>query len=152
MQSFRRFTLISAFLLSIAVVFGPIQASHAATVSLTLTRTVAPILLLDATGSTQHDGGTISLGSTSIGRFVRSLRVVTGITTFQNTAIVTITLIGLGAAPPQSVTLHGTHDFSAGNQIGGIGASSIAGITGFTWSAAPAGITSDVYTLILNLP
>jgi hypothetical protein len=133
-----------------AMIFGLPAASHAASAVITLTRTTALTNITDAVGITQHDGGTISIGSTVIGRFIRTSRVVTGVTDAQNTAITTINLFGLGTAPTPSLVLIGTHSFDSGNEIGGVGASSIPGLTGSTWSAVPSG--SGVYTLTLNLP
>jgi hypothetical protein len=144
--------LTLVLLLLAGMIFGPIHASYAASVSITLTRTTAVLSAPDVAGTTFHDGGTITFGTTTIGRFIRTIRTVTGITEPQNTGVVTINLIALGTAPSLSVTLVGTHDFSSANELGGIGASSITGLTGFTWSATTGGGPGTVYTLTLNLP
>lgn len=142
--------LTIALLLLVAVLFGSVQASYAANVNLTLTRVASLISIPDAAGSTLVESGTVSSGAIVVGRFVRTIRVVTGVTDAQNTGIVTITLLGLGPAPPLNVTLHGSHSFSSGDDVGGIGAASIPGLTGNLWSLQAGG--SGVSTLTLFLP
>lgn len=144
------FRLMIMLPLFVAVIFGPMQASYAAPVSFTLTRTAPLTSVSDAASSTLYEVGTVSSGGTVVGRFVRTIRTVTGVTEPQNTGIVTITILGLGPAPPPNVTLLGSHDFSSGNNIGGISGSSIPGVTGLTWLLTTVSV--GVYTLTVNLP
>ena len=44
----------------------------------------------------------------------------------QNTAMVWMTLFYFGAKPPENITLHGSHDFDSGAQIGSVSAASTA--------------------------
>ncbi len=135
-----------ALVLFIALIVGPVGASHAAPVTLTLARTTAVTTVTDSAGFTLYDGGTVTLATNIIGRYVRAIRTFNG-SELQNTGIVTITLLGLGAAPPQNVTLFGSHDLTSGSEIGGVGASSVVGLA-TTWSLTT--VSAGVYTLTLG--
>ena len=150
MRNRRMVESTTALVLFIAMVVGPVKA-YASIVHLTLTRTTGLIAVADAAGSTLHEGGTVAnVGGSVIGQYVLTIRTVTRITEQQNAGIVTITLLGIGPSPPPNVALTGAHYFSPGNEIGGIGGSSIPGLTGITWDLIPLGI--GVYRLNLNTP
>ena len=42
----------------------------------------------------------------------------------QNTAMLWVTLFFLKGKPPQNITLHGSHDFNSGGEIGSVSAAS----------------------------
>jgi len=42
----------------------------------------------------------------------------------QNTVMLWVTLFFLGKAPPENITLHGSHDFNSGGEIGSVSAAS----------------------------
>ena len=44
----------------------------------------------------------------------------------QNTAMLWLTLFFLRGAPPENMTLHGSHDFNSGGEIGSVSAASSA--------------------------
>src|SRR5215468_9631838 len=149
MRNCRVSKLSIALVLLTAAVLGPAGASFADPVNLTLTRTNPLVAVSDTAGSTLYESGTMALAGNIVGRFVRTIRTVTGATDAQNTGLVTITLLALGPAPPVNVTLVGSHDFSSGDDIGGISAASIAGLAGATWSLKT--VSASLYTLTLNL-
>ena len=135
-----------SLVLFIALVLGPVHASHAAAINLTLTRTTGTTTVSDAVGSTVHDGGIVTLADNIIGRYVRTIRTLNG-SELQNTGIVTIVLFGLGTYPAPNVTLFGSHDLTSGSEIGGIGASSVLGV-GTIWSLTT--VSAGVYALTLG--
>jgi hypothetical protein len=47
-------------------------------------------------------------------------------TTLENTAMLWITIFFLKAKPPENMTLHGSHDFNSGGEIGSVSAASSA--------------------------
>ena len=63
----------------------------------------------------------------------------------------TLTLFLLGANPPGNLTLQGTHSFDNGHETGGVGASSIPGAAGITWTLLQSA-SSDVSTLTFHVP
>jgi hypothetical protein len=120
----------------------------AAPLSLTLVRTSivynedppgAPLPL----GRTQYDAGDVMFERTKIGEYLRVKDVHAGAI---NTAAVTLTLFfrNPNGGAPLVITLQGSHDFTTGNEIGGISASSIFGAAGF-------GFTYNGVTEILTL-
>ena len=122
-------------------------ASYAAPVTLTFTRTTALSNVSDSVGVWQFDGGTVSNGPTLIGRFARVKRTVGGGgTDSQNTAMLTITIFFLGADPPETVTLQGSHSFNNGQERGSISAASsaFAGAVGITFEGPSEALTFDV--------
>jgi hypothetical protein len=96
---------------------------YAGSASLTLNR-VAFSNVVDSAGLWQHEGGTVFKGTTQIGNYAISRRVTTGGTNAQNTAALTVTIFFLGATPPDSITLQGTHSFSTGGVAGSVSAAS----------------------------
>jgi len=44
----------------------------------------------------------------------------------QNTAMLWVTLFFEGEKPPENITLHGSHDFNSGGEIGSVSAASAA--------------------------
>jgi hypothetical protein len=124
-----------------------IPTVYAAPLTLTLTVINGPNNVTDAAGLWQFDGGEVQLGQTLIGYYARTKRVVTGGTTVQNTAAVTITIFVLGSTPPDNVTLQGAHSFDTGEQSGSVSAAStaFAGLIGITFQATTT-------SLILDLP
>ena len=149
MRNCRVSKLSIALVLLTAAVLGPAGASFADPVNLTLTRTNPLVAVSDTAGSTLYESGTMSLAGEVVGRFIRTIRTVTGATEDQSTGLVTITLIAVGPAPPVNVSLVGSQDFSSGDNIGGISAASIAGLAGATWSLKT--VSATLYTLTLNL-
>jgi hypothetical protein len=122
-------------------------ASHAAPITLTLTRISALTNVNDAAGTWQFDGGTVSSGGTVVGRYARVKRTVLGGgTDTQNTAMLTITIFFLGSTPPQTVTLQGSHSFDNGEERGSISAASsdLAGAVGLTFEGLSTALTFDV--------
>jgi hypothetical protein len=99
------------------------SGAYAGSLSLTLNR-LAFSNVVDAAGLWQHEGGTVLKGATQIGNYAISRRVTTGGTEAQNTAALTVTIFFLGATPPDSITLQGTHSFSTGGVAGSVSAAS----------------------------
>lgn len=118
------------------------NAAHAQ-VTLTLTTTTALTNVVDPAGLWQFDGGTVSLDNDVIGHFARTKRVVTGATSPQNTAALTITIFFLGSDPPENITLQGSHSFNNGQQRGSISGASagIPGAVGTTFQGASNALT-----------
>jgi len=59
-----------------------------------------------------------------VANYATTRRVTIGGTNAQNTAVLSTTLFFLGKKPPENITLQGSHDFSSGNQIGSVSATS----------------------------
>ena len=78
----------------------------------------------DAAGRWQHEGGTARRGTTVVANYATTRRVTNGGTDAQNTAMLTTTLFFTGKSPPENITLHGSHDFNSGNQVGSVSAAS----------------------------
>jgi hypothetical protein len=97
--------------------------AYAGSLSLALNR-VASSNVVDSAGLWQYEGGTVFKGATQIGNYAISRRVTTGGTNAQNTAALTVTIFFLGATPPDSITLQGTHSFSTGGVAGSVSAAS----------------------------
>jgi hypothetical protein len=122
-------------------------ASYAASLTLTLARTSALTNVADPAGTSQYDGGTVSLGGSVIGRYARVKRTVLGGgTDTQNTAMLTITIFMLGSDPPQTVTLQGSHSFNDGEERGSISAASstFRGAVGITFEGPETALTFEV--------
>jgi hypothetical protein len=102
----------------------------------------------DAAGRWQHEGGTALRGTTVIANYATVRRVTNGGTNAQNTAMLTTTLFFTGTTPPENITLQGAHDFSSGNEIGSVSATSGAhsqfrtGSFAYTASTSTLKITS----------
>ncbi len=79
----------------------------------------------DAAGRWQFEGGEAFRGTRKVANYATVRRVTMGGTDEQNTAMLTTTLFFIGrSAPPQNITLQGSHDFSSGNQVGSVSAAS----------------------------
>jgi hypothetical protein len=78
----------------------------------------------DAAGRWQHEGGRVLLGGQPIGNYIIVRRVTFSGTSPQNTAALTMTLFFLGANPPHTLTLQGSHSFSNGRYIGSVSGAS----------------------------
>jgi hypothetical protein len=117
-----------------------------AQVTLTLATTTAVINVDDTAGRWQFDGGTVSLEGDVIGNFARTKRVVFGATSPQNTAMLTITIFFLGADPPETVTLQGSHSFNNGEERGSISAASagLDGAVGVTFQGPSSALTFNL--------
>jgi hypothetical protein len=85
----------------------------------------------DAAGGWQIEAGKIMEALPSlipelpkqVGNYSTILRTSCG-TTPQNTAMVWSTLFFTGSTPPQNMTLHGSHDYESGDEIGSVSAAS----------------------------
>ncbi len=71
------------------------------------------------------EGGKVLEKRKHVANYSSVLRLSCG-TKEQNTAMVWFTLFYLGAKPPENMTLHGSHDFSSGGEIGSVSAASAA--------------------------
>ena len=150
MQNARIPRVVVGLMLFATTVGGLAQAAHAADVTLTLTR-LTLLATSDAAGVWQFAGGTATLTSTLVARWMAVRRTLTGVTGPQNAASVTLTLFLLGADPPGNLTLQGAHSFENGNETGGVSASSIPGATGITWTLLQSA-SSDISTLTFHVP
>ncbi len=111
----------------------------------------------DAAGRWQLEGGDVLRGATVVAHYAVVRRVVTGGTTPQNTAMVTMTIFFLGSTPPENITLQGAHDFNSGRYIGSVSAASarfnwvrnatFAGSAGATGTLTITWLGSDSLTL-----
>jgi hypothetical protein len=141
--------LAMAALVFNVVTFGQTQDASALLVHFFLTQTTSPTVVSDAAGATRYDGGTVALGDGSIiGRYVRVLRTVNGVTDALNAALVNITLFAQGTL--DNLTLQGSHSFTSGNETGGVTGASVRGFVGAIWDLH---VTSDTTaTLTVNVP
>ena len=94
-------------------------------------------------GRRQCDAGTIEMGGTTIGEYIRIKDVAPG---SMNTAAVTITLL-FPAPTPLPITLQGSHSFSSGDELGSVSAAGTPGLTGVLFTVA-----GDSQDLTLFLP
>lgn len=105
--------------------------SFAGSVALTLVRSTLKNVT-DTAGTWQHEWGTMTKGTTTVGQYAIYRRVTTGGTggtTTQNTAMVTMELFFSVPAPaagypPQNITLQGAHSYSSGRFAGSVSAAS----------------------------
>ncbi len=79
----------------------------------------------DAAGRWQIEGGKVMQGKEHVANYSSVKRVSCG-TTEQNTAMLWVTLFFLKGHPPENITLHGSHDFNSGGEIGSVSAASSA--------------------------
>jgi hypothetical protein len=77
----------------------------------------------DVAGRWQIEGGKVFDKNKHVANYSSVKRVSCG-THEQNTAMLWITLFFLGSKPPQNMTLHGSHDFNTGGEIGSVSAAS----------------------------
>ncbi len=100
--------------------------SHAQALTLTLVR-LSLDNVDDPPGRWQHEGGEVLCSDgTHIANYAAYRRVTFSGTSPQNTAMLTMTLFFIGEAPPENITLQGSHDFTSGNYIGSVSAASSA--------------------------
>jgi hypothetical protein len=79
----------------------------------------------DVAGLWQIEGGKVLQGQKHVAHYSNVKRVSCG-THAQNTAMVWLTLFFLKGKPPENMTLHGSHDFNSGGEIGSVSAASSA--------------------------
>jgi hypothetical protein len=79
----------------------------------------------DKGGRFQIEGGRVLEKKKHVANYSSVKRISCG-TEEQNTAMLWLTLFYLGDKPLQNMTLHGSHDFSSGGQIGSVSAASTA--------------------------
>jgi hypothetical protein len=77
----------------------------------------------DAGGRWQIEGGKVFEKKKHVANYSSVKRVSCG-TQEQNTAQLWLTLFFLGKKPPENITLHGSHDFNSGGEIGSVSAAS----------------------------
>ena len=91
-----------------------------------LTFTLAPKCssnVNDAAGFWQIEGGTVIENTAPVGTYSTVRRVDCG-TTPLNTAMVWMTIFFQKSKPPENITVHGSHDFATGHEIGSVSAAS----------------------------
>ena len=71
----------------------------------------------------QVEGGKVMQKDKHVANYSSVKRISCG-THEQNTAMLWMTLFFLGQKPPQNMTLHGSHDFNSGGEIGSVSAAS----------------------------
>ncbi|MCI5223019.1 MAG: hypothetical protein D3924_10175 [Candidatus Electrothrix sp. AR4] len=83
--------------------------------------------LEDKAGRFQISGGKVYFKKKHVANYSTIKRISCG-TRKQNTAMLWISIFFLGKKkkPPENMTLHGSHDFSSGGQIGSVSAASTA--------------------------
>ena len=79
----------------------------------------------DPAGRWQIEGGVVMQKDKHVANYSSVKRVSCG-THEQNTAMLWLTLFFLKGKPPENMTLHGSHDFNSGGQIGSVSAASAA--------------------------
>lgn len=79
----------------------------------------------DGAGRFQVEGGQVIRSKKHVGNYSSLKRISCG-TEQQNTAMLWVTLFFFEEKPPQNITLHGSHDFNSGGQIGSVSAASTA--------------------------
>lgn len=80
----------------------------------------------DAAGRFQIEGGKVlDKAKKHVANYSSVKRISCG-TQQQNTAMLWLTLFFIGEKPPENITMHGSHDFSSGGQIGSVSAASSA--------------------------
>jgi hypothetical protein len=77
----------------------------------------------DAAGRFQVEGGQVLQDKRHVANYSSLKRISCG-TQEQNTAMLWVSLFYIGAKPPQNMTLHGSHDFNSGGEIGSVSAAS----------------------------
>ena len=79
----------------------------------------------DVAGRWQIEAGKVLQREKQVANYSSVKRVSCG-TQEQNTAMLWITLFFLKGKPPENMTLHGSHDFNSGGEIGSVSAASSA--------------------------
>lgn len=77
----------------------------------------------DVAGRWQIEGGRVLEKDKHVANYSSVKRISCG-THAQNTAMLWITIFYLKEQPPQNITLHGSHDFNSGGEIGSVSAAS----------------------------
>ena len=77
----------------------------------------------DVAGRWQIEGGRVLVKEKHVANYSSVKRVSCG-THEQNTAMLWITLFFFDKKPPENMTLHGSHDFNSGGEIGSVSAAS----------------------------
>jgi hypothetical protein len=77
----------------------------------------------DVAGRWEIEGGKVMQREKHVANYSSVKRVSCG-THEQKTAMLWITLFFLGGKPPENMTLHGSHDFNTGGEIGSVSAAS----------------------------
>jgi hypothetical protein len=77
----------------------------------------------DVAGRWQIEGGRVLEKEKHVANYSSVKRISCG-THEQNTAMLWVTLFFLKDKPPQNMTLHGSHDFNSGGEIGSVSAAS----------------------------
>ncbi len=77
----------------------------------------------DVAGRWQVEGGKVLQRGKQVANYSSVKRISCG-TQEQNTAMLWVTLFFLKGKPPQNITLHGSHDFNSGGEIGSVSAAS----------------------------
>jgi len=79
----------------------------------------------DVAGRWQIEGGKVLQKDKHVANYSSVKRISCG-TQEQNTAMLWMTLFFLKGRPPENITLHGSHDFNSGGEIGSVSAASAA--------------------------
>jgi len=79
----------------------------------------------DVAGRWQIEAGKVQDDERHVANYSSVKRVSCG-TEEQNTAMLWVTIFFLDEKPPQNITLHGSHDFNSGGEIGSVSAASAA--------------------------
>jgi hypothetical protein len=79
----------------------------------------------DAAGIWQIEAGNVLEKDKQVATYSSVKRTSCG-TQQENTAMLWVTIFFLGAKPPENITLHGSHDFNSGGEIGSVSAASSA--------------------------
>ena len=101
-------------------------AASAGPITLTLHRT-SLINVSDTAGTWQHEVGTIARGTTTVGEYFLVRRVETRSSPMFNAGMTTISLMFPSKtrnAPPENVTIQGSHSFDDGSFKGSVSATS----------------------------
>lgn len=77
----------------------------------------------DVAGRWQIEGGKVLQKDKHVANYSSVKRISCG-THAQNTAMLWVTLFFLKGQPPENITLHGSHDFNSGGEIGSVSAAS----------------------------
>lgn len=79
----------------------------------------------DNAGRWQIEGGRVLRSRKHVANYSSVKRISCG-TEEQNTAMLWVTIFFRDEQPPENITLHGSHDFNSGGQIGSVSAASSA--------------------------
>jgi hypothetical protein len=80
----------------------------------------------DPAGRRQFEGGQVAESGKQVANYASVKRVVFKGTdqNGQNSAMVTTTILFLGASPPENITMQGVHRFNGGDEVGSVSAAS----------------------------